>query len=188
MRIALVTHQFFPRFYTGVERLALNMSRQLGRLGHEPVVYTSRAHSADAEEYVVSGTSVRTFRIGHPDPQRPWAADPRVVEELMRALVRDEIEVVHIYQPLRLPGIFAAARAAGLPAGRPRERLLLPLRAGRPRPRGRSGVPHGGRGARVRDRLPRGAGRPPPRMGPSRARRGRRGGRPVPGHDRLSRG
>lgn len=38
MRILVCVHQFFPRHYGGTERFVLNLTSQLQRLGHSPVV------------------------------------------------------------------------------------------------------------------------------------------------------
>ena len=40
MRILFVVHQFFPKHYTGTERLVLNLSKQMQRIGHYVKVLT----------------------------------------------------------------------------------------------------------------------------------------------------
>jgi glycosyltransferase involved in cell wall biosynthesis len=98
MRIALVTHQFFPAYYTGVERATLNVAKQLARMGHECVVVTSAMHSSgDERAYGYEGVHVRPVR------------------DVGRVLDEERVDVVDVLQPARLPGIFDEARQRGLP-------------------------------------------------------------------------
>jgi glycosyltransferase involved in cell wall biosynthesis len=116
MRIAIVTHQFFPAFYTGVERLTLNLAAQLRRMAHECVVITSAEHaSGDEQAYDYEGTSVRPIRTGRVDLARPWAQDPGVGPRLGAALDEEAVDLVHVMQPMRLPQVFAEASRRGLP-------------------------------------------------------------------------
>ena len=117
MRIALVTHQFFPSFYTGVERLTLNLASQLRRMGHGCVVVTSEAHSdGGRQSYAYAETWVRTVPAGETDLARPWLQDPRVVERLAEIFRDERIDVVHVMHPMRLPQAFEAAARLDLPA------------------------------------------------------------------------
>jgi len=40
VRILYLVHQFFPRYYTGTERLTLDLARQMQKMGHYPTVLT----------------------------------------------------------------------------------------------------------------------------------------------------
>ncbi|HEY2353713.1 MAG TPA: glycosyltransferase [Gaiellaceae bacterium] len=116
MRVALVTHQFFPAYYTGVERLTLNLASQLTRMGHEPVVVTSAGHAnGGAPSYAYDGAWVRTLATGEPDLARPWLQEHAVVDRLMDVLREEESEVVHVMHPMRLPQAFEAAEQLDLP-------------------------------------------------------------------------
>jgi glycosyltransferase involved in cell wall biosynthesis len=116
MRIAFVTHQFFPRYYTGVERLTLNLAVQLRRMGHDTVVVTAAEHSSDgAERYDYAGTPVRTIRAGAVDLARPWMQDSDVGKELGRVLDEEQVELVHVMHPMRFPQVFSESRRRGLP-------------------------------------------------------------------------
>jgi glycosyltransferase involved in cell wall biosynthesis len=116
MRIALVTHQFFPAFYTGVERLTLNIANQLTRMGHEAIVVTSAEHSGDgASSYAYEGAWVRTVAAGDADLARPWLQDPRVVDRLVDVLREESSDIVHVMHPMRLPQAFEAAERLDLP-------------------------------------------------------------------------
>jgi glycosyltransferase involved in cell wall biosynthesis len=116
MRIALVTHQFFPSFYTGVERLTLNLASQLGRMGHVCVVVTSEAHSDGGRpSYPYANTWVRTVAAGETDLARPWLQDRRVVERLTEILREERTDVVHVMHPMRLPQAFETADRLDVP-------------------------------------------------------------------------
>jgi glycosyltransferase involved in cell wall biosynthesis len=116
MRIAFVTHQFFPEYYTGVERLTLNLAEQLRRMGHECVVITAAEHSNGTEEpYSVGGTRVRPVWAGRIDLTRPWLQDPDVGTRLGAVLDEEESELVHVMHPMRLPQVIEEAELRGLP-------------------------------------------------------------------------
>lgn len=116
MRIALVTHQFFPAFYTGAERLTLNLANQLSRMGHEAVVITPAEHSnGGAPSYAYDGAWVRTVTAGDLDRSRPWLQDPRVIDQIADILREEGSEIVHVVNPLRLPQAFEAAERLDLP-------------------------------------------------------------------------
>jgi glycosyltransferase involved in cell wall biosynthesis len=116
MRVALVTHQFFPAFYTGVERLTLNLAGQLTRMGHEAVVVTSAEHAnGGAQAYAYESTWVRTVTAGDVDLARPWFQDRRVVDRLVDVLRDERSDVVHVMHPMRLPQAFEAAERLDLP-------------------------------------------------------------------------
>ena len=114
IRVLLVTHQFFPRFYTGVERLTLNLATQLGRLGHECTVVTSAAHSSgDLDPYLVESVRVRPLEAVEADlTRRPWLGGGAM---LGRAIREERPDVVHVLHPMRFPKVFAEASAAGVP-------------------------------------------------------------------------
>jgi glycosyltransferase involved in cell wall biosynthesis len=113
MRIAFVTHQFFPAFYTGVERLTLNLASQLGRMGHACVVLTvAGASSGGHEPYDVAGVRVRPVPGEISLDLRGQAAS---AAEVGRVLDEEQVELVHVMQPLGLPGAFTQAAARGLP-------------------------------------------------------------------------
>ena len=77
MRVAFVTHQFLPDYYTGVERLTLNLATQLRRMGHDSIVITSADHSSHTgDRYAFDGTLVCGVPAGRTDLARPWTQDP----------------------------------------------------------------------------------------------------------------
>ncbi len=60
MRILFVTHQFFPLHHTGTERVTLDISKQLQRMGHQVTVLTyepsSVLKSENNSNFLYSGT------------------------------------------------------------------------------------------------------------------------------------
>jgi hypothetical protein len=80
MRIALVTHQFFQRFYTGLERATFNMAAELTRLGRECTVIASAAHS--------SAAGVRRWSRGPRAPTEAVEEDSTLLSSGNRAALR----------------------------------------------------------------------------------------------------
>lgn len=116
MRVILVTHQFFPAFYTGVERLSLNLATQLQRMGHDVSVVTSAEHSSGGvTPYAYDGVSVTPVAAGRIDLARPWLAARRAGRALEQELGRVRPDVVHVMHPMRLPQVFGAAEQARVP-------------------------------------------------------------------------
>lgn len=116
MRVAFVTHQFFPAYYTGVERLTLNLASQLRRMGHECVVVTSADHgNGGSAAYAYEESWIRTVAAGEIDLARPWLQERDVVNRLTTVLEEERSEVVHVMHPMRLPQAFEAADRLGLP-------------------------------------------------------------------------
>jgi glycosyltransferase involved in cell wall biosynthesis len=110
VKVALVTHQFFPEFYTGVERLTLNLAMQLARMGHEAVVVTS---SDEKSSYTVSGVSVRPIATLRANLAEPWLGGAGAA---MRSVLEEEdVDLVHVMHPMRLPIAFDDAARLGLP-------------------------------------------------------------------------
>ncbi len=116
MKVAFVTHQYFPGFYTGVERNTLNLTNQLRLLGHRCVVIApSFSHPGYPSAYTYSGTLVRTVNPGNPDRRRPWANPSSTGSEIGRILDEEEVELVHVAHTLRMPQIFEQVARRKLP-------------------------------------------------------------------------
>lgn len=116
MRIALITHQFFPAFYTGVERLTMNLATQLGRMGHDCIVVTSADHSSgSAIPYACSRVWVRPLKLASVDVTRPWRQDVEAELRIGEILDEERVEVVHVMHPLRIPHVFGEAERRRLP-------------------------------------------------------------------------
>jgi glycosyltransferase involved in cell wall biosynthesis len=116
LRIVFVTHQFFPTYYTGVERLTLNLATQLRKMGHQCVVVTSADHAdGGSDRYLYGGVIVRTVSAGETDLARPWAQDPRAGRELGRILDEERPDIVHVMHPMRLPQAFDEAERRRIP-------------------------------------------------------------------------
>ncbi|HEX5450575.1 MAG TPA: glycosyltransferase [Gaiellaceae bacterium] len=116
MRIVVVTHQFFPRYYSGVERITLNLATQFARMGHECTVMTSAAHSSgDSRPFVHEGVRVVPLDLSRADVVRPWAQPHRRAEAVGRAIAAEQPDIVHILHAMRLPEAFSEAESAGVP-------------------------------------------------------------------------
>lgn len=116
MRVALVAHQFFPANYTGVERLTLNLARQLQRMGHECTVFTAAEHASGTEApYTVQGIAVQPLRVGSVNGLVPWVDPSRLAGRLRRAMLEQGPDLVHVMHPARMPMAFAVAGELRLP-------------------------------------------------------------------------
>jgi glycosyltransferase involved in cell wall biosynthesis len=117
VRVAFVAHQFFPSYYTGVERITLNLVRQLALIGHECVVVAPADRSSGGTTaYAVDGARVRPVAAPRADLARPWLPAPRAGGgELGRVLDEERVEVVHVMHPMRLPYAFAESERRRLP-------------------------------------------------------------------------
>lgn len=84
-------------------------------MGHEAEVVSPSAQSGTrGRAYVVDGVPVRRVP-GSSDFTHPWHERRRPDRSLAHVLGAGRYDVVHVMQPLRLPGVFRAATAVGLP-------------------------------------------------------------------------
>jgi glycosyltransferase involved in cell wall biosynthesis len=120
MRILFVVHQFFPFFYTGVERATLNLAAQFRRMGHSTAVLSVSPPEPKAgtgkNDYVYEGTQViacKPRRSVH--PMQDFDPDPRA-ESIIDSLLEEwQPDIVHIMHPRYLPETRAVAARNGIP-------------------------------------------------------------------------
>jgi len=127
MHILIVVHQFFPRWYTGTERMALNNARQLIRMGHtvevltygitdELIEFSKEIGGCLVREYFVGTVRVTAikqktipadidFRIFHTDTE----------EVLTRIIAEKKPDILHICHPSRLGSVSKIARTFSIP-------------------------------------------------------------------------
>jgi glycosyltransferase involved in cell wall biosynthesis len=131
MNILLGVHQFFPLYYAGTERFALNLARQLQRMGHAPVVATY----AVAEDLAGAATGagamlwrreryagVPVLKIAHRNLTEAHGRrlgfdvfDQRTRAFFQEYLVAQGIDLVHLAHPMRIASLAEAARDTGRP-------------------------------------------------------------------------
>jgi glycosyltransferase involved in cell wall biosynthesis len=125
VNILLGVHQFFPHHYSGTERYALNLARQLLSMGHGVRVLTyDLKHEARElapggrlfmREYSYQGIPVTAF--SHPEPLdfRFDLCNEAFAEETRHLLRREAFDIYHCAHPLFIGGSLKAARAARIP-------------------------------------------------------------------------
>ena len=125
MKILYTVHQFFPRHYTGSERLVLNLAKQMQRMGHSVKVLTYGINENEGfrqegdflvKEYEFQGVSVVSIR--HKIIPRHVSFtifDPNMEEIIGKIFSNEEFDVVHICHPMRLGSIIRVARHRRIP-------------------------------------------------------------------------
>ncbi len=127
MKVLIVSHQFFPEFYTGTERFSLNLAHQLQRMGHgvEVVTYGVKDDSGRFDnrsgnilwwEYVYEGLKVTAIK----HRGQPARLNFSVFNEAVLSFFRDflsgkEFDVVHLTHPMRVGAVAIAAKERHLP-------------------------------------------------------------------------
>ncbi len=127
MNIIYAIHQFFPDFYTGTERVALNLAKQMQRMGHNIriITYDVKASKDGYQdltdkvvwrEYVYSGVPVTAVR--HRDGQPSSSVilkDEALLKGLRELLVRQAVDLIHIFHPMTLSPLAEVAVENDIP-------------------------------------------------------------------------
>jgi glycosyltransferase involved in cell wall biosynthesis len=106
MRIAMVVHQFLPRFSFGTEVLTLELARELQARGHDVVVLTTEPTTPEevhrrGDWYRLDYEDVRVYRINHSwdalrHPLRSEYRNRGAAAKTRRLLERLQPDIVHI--------------------------------------------------------------------------------------------
>jgi glycosyltransferase involved in cell wall biosynthesis len=125
MHLLLAVHQFFPRHYAGTERLTLDISHQLQRMGHSVTVlaYCPDEASGFAEngkclvkKYEYQGVpviAIRPRRITQ-DPDFLIYCDD--MEPVLNRIVSDShLDIIHVLHPAGIGIVAQVARQKGIP-------------------------------------------------------------------------
>lgn len=129
MRLLYLVHQFFPKYYTGTERLTLDIASQMQRLGHHPTVITYEpgpanvsSGTADQFQRITDRILVRRYSYaGVPVVALKHTSQADVSEifhpEVEKAYRRLGIscDLVHIFHPMWLSSIGIACKDSGIP-------------------------------------------------------------------------
>ena len=123
MRILYLLHQFFPKHYTGTERLTLDLAQYMQRIGHSPLVVTfdrdqdQQGFVPLAENVLVKEYSYRTIPVISLRQTNPRPVHEIFDERIGRAFDKLGIEcdIVHICHPMWLSSIATRAKDAGVP-------------------------------------------------------------------------
>jgi glycosyltransferase involved in cell wall biosynthesis len=123
MRILYLVHQFFPRHYTGTERLTLDLAEHMQRIGHSPLVVTyDRDAGQDGfvrlqDNVLVKRYSYRTIPVISLKQTTLRAIHEIFDERIGRAFdkLRIECDIVHICHPMWLSSIATRLKEGGIP-------------------------------------------------------------------------
>ncbi|MDA3936402.1 MAG: glycosyltransferase, partial [Actinomycetota bacterium] len=122
MRITYCVHQFFPFFYTGTERVTLNLAKQMQRMGHSvqvlsygtgdnPADYAPLTPRVNWREYSHEGVPVVSLLHTMQPEGFGFAAQNDAIQEASTELLRRySTDVVHVMHPMRIPSAAQVAR------------------------------------------------------------------------------
>jgi glycosyltransferase involved in cell wall biosynthesis len=130
MRILYVCHQFFPDCYTGTERYALELAKQMQRMGHQVCTltyalkerggnFTTRGGVAHVA-YAYEGVPVVALRHLDLDERGGLPGisfdlrDSVILEEADRFLAEHKFDILHCVHPMRMGGVLEAAQKRGI--------------------------------------------------------------------------
>lgn len=125
MKILYVIHQFFPEWYTGTERLTLNLAKQMQKMGHvvEVITYSTIDDSSYStlkdfvcKRYNFQGIPV--ISIKH--KQLPLDLNFDIFDESIKVLLKKIItkkkyDLVHVVHPMRMGYVIKFSHSIGLP-------------------------------------------------------------------------
>lgn len=125
MKILFAVHQFFPKHYTGTERLVLNLSKQMQRMGHYVKVLTygiteTEGFTLDKDflikKYMFQGVPVISVRHKIiPEDVSFTIFDPAMEEIFEKILFDEEFDIVHICHSMRVGSFIRVAIHSNIP-------------------------------------------------------------------------
>lgn len=125
MRLLFAVHQFFPTWYTGTERLALNISKQMQRMGHSVTILTYEPGEAGGFEpdgdsltkrYEYQGVPVIAVRHQRPPTEVAFSISDREMQRVTGSIIAEgRFDVVHIFHPMRIGMIAKVASRRRIP-------------------------------------------------------------------------
>ena len=125
MKILFTLHQFFPNHYTGTERLVLNLSKQMQRMGHSVKVLTYGVTESNGfkkrgdfliKEYEFQGIPVTSIRHEIIPDDIGFAVFDDAMAEVLENLFSSEVfDIIHICHPMRAGSIIKVANNRGIP-------------------------------------------------------------------------
>ncbi|MFC2042079.1 glycosyltransferase family 4 protein [Chloroflexota bacterium] len=125
MKLLFAVHQFFPKHYTGTERLVLNLSKQMQRMGHSVKVLTyditeTEGFRKDGDffisEYHFQGVPVISIRHNTIPPDVSFSiTDPSMVKIIGRIIPIKNFDIVHVAHPMRVGSVIKVAKNNNIP-------------------------------------------------------------------------
>ena len=125
MRILYVVHQFFPKHYTGTERLVLNLSKQMQRMGHSVKVLTYGITETEGfrqegdfliKDYEFQGVPVISIRHKIiPQDVSFTIFDPKMEKILGKIFSNEKFDIIHVCHSMRVGSIIRVAKHRNIP-------------------------------------------------------------------------
>lgn len=126
MKITYSIHQFFPHYFTGTERYLLNLSKMMQKFGHEVKIFTyqpqlfedkfiKKENEILVREYQYENLIVSSLKLVKEDPYLSFSMDNKIISLFFEKVFKSSPpQILHITHPMRLGGIFNAAKKLGI--------------------------------------------------------------------------
>lgn len=125
MKILFAVHQFFPKHYTGTERLVLNLSKQMQRMAHSVNVLTYGTTETEGfrrdgdfliKEYEFQGVEVISIRHKTiPQEVSFTIFDPLMAEMIEKIISNENFDIIHVFHPMRVGSVMKVAKNRNIP-------------------------------------------------------------------------
>jgi glycosyltransferase involved in cell wall biosynthesis len=126
MNILYVVNDFFPRFYGGVERYVLNISKQMQRMGHKVKVLTygmedigngySNLGDIFIKHYIYETIPVISVRhVEIPEDIGYRISDDILARNLCDFLKGQDVDIIHMGHPMKFSPIVSVAKELRIP-------------------------------------------------------------------------
>lgn len=125
MKILFSVHQFFPYHYTGTERLVLNLSKQMQKIGHQVKVLTYGIIESDnynfqdgflIKEYHYEGVPVISIRHVNIPAEVSFSIFDEGMEKILSNILETEkFNIIHVCHPMRTGTIIKVAKKFKIP-------------------------------------------------------------------------
>ncbi len=126
MKILYLVHQFYPKHYTGTEKVIFNIASMMQKMGHKVKVMTysfDEDSSYDKEEngiiwkeFLYQGVAVSALRHKKiPADMDSRLTDKNIADVAEMMLSREKPDIVHVGHPMRVAELVLAAKRLGIP-------------------------------------------------------------------------
>ena len=114
MKILYIVHEFFPHNYTGTARVALNLAKQMQKMGHQVTILTYVSSEVDDltalggilyKKYEYDTLPVISFKMADVSPEINFNIFNKNSEKDINCIIEseclDDIDIAHVVHPLR---------------------------------------------------------------------------------------
>jgi glycosyltransferase involved in cell wall biosynthesis len=124
VKILIGVHQFFPEFYAGTERYALNIAKYLKKLGHSVKVFTYGLTDDGYSQGINKNILIKKYEyenipviaVKHKKPIDYTfnLEEPNLFEEALYFMSREKFDIFHCAHPYRIYASLKAASSLGI--------------------------------------------------------------------------